>query len=55
MSTHAPMPSTGQHRFNSMHVYCRFRACNFPRCIALGLARAWEAIVHRLIYRPKES
>jgi len=39
-----------QHHLNAMHLYCRM--CSFmPEGLAFGLARVYERLVHRLIYR----
>jgi hypothetical protein len=39
-----------QHRFNSMHLYCRM--CIFmPPALAIRLTKVYERFVHRLIYR----
>lgn len=38
-----------QHRFNSMHVYCRL--CTFiPHSAAIKLSRTWEKVIHPIIY-----
>lgn len=39
-----------QHHLNSIHVYCRLRRF-LPPGTAIRISRAWERIVHPIIYR----
>ena len=36
-----------QHRFNSVHVYCRLCDCHIPRPAALKLSAVWEGLYTR--------
>jgi len=38
-----------QHHLNSAHIYCKL-CCIVPESIARKLSRAWEILVHPLIY-----
>lgn len=42
-----------QHHLNGLHVLARLRDLGLPSTVARPLARAWERLVHPLIYRRK--
>lgn len=39
-----------QHYFNAMHVYCRLRSF-LPRRMAIAITKAYENLVHPILYR----
>lgn len=45
-----PTPSPGQHRFNSLHAFCRLRDCRIPRRVARTLALVWERFTRWAFY-----
>jgi len=40
-----------EHRFNCLHIYCRLRDLMIPERQARTMAKAYEAIAHRMLYR----
>ncbi len=38
------------HHFNALHVYCLLRKAGFKKARARKLSRAWERVVHPIIY-----
>ncbi|WP_170304571.1 hypothetical protein [Desulfolutivibrio sulfodismutans] len=45
------MSDQQQHAVNGLHVYCRLRDVCVPKILARPLARCWERLIHRLLYR----
>jgi hypothetical protein len=40
-----------EHRLNGLHVYCRLRDLMIPPRQARTMAKAYEAVAHKLLYR----
>jgi hypothetical protein len=41
-----------EHRFNGLHVYCRLRDLMIPPKKARSMARVYEVLAYRILYRP---
>ena len=43
-----------QHYGASLHIYCRIRDLGVPKPLAMWIGKAYESIIHRILYRGRK-